>query len=724
MCKPQNFYQSEPINKTEEKYFKIGINKEKLLIEHDLFCQAITKHCPYIQLTYLPNQDSLPEQVFTRDIGIFIEDTLVIGNMNKSIRKEETKILSQYIKSVTLPLLQKTLSVTHNLEGGDVIVVNKTIFIGIGNRTSYEVIPELEHAFPNYHIVPIYLMEGFLHLDCVLGILDSTYAVVYPNGITKESYELLNDYFDLIPITLKEQEHMATNFLKIDSTLFCDSRNTRVHKILTNLHYKVITIPFSETSKLGGSLRCCSLPIGIITQPIPLKKSYLTYHNNILHYRNINLLELVTKIGNPIKVGYVNAVKDSIRQLKICFDTAIKKYGYHGTYIYANANKANYYSEIVTTAIKYADMVESSSYMDLCLIERVFNSHLFARKTIICNGNKDKYYIQKIIDMHNCGYQIIDVIDSLQEYEILQNASLKRKMPIGLRINLKNAYKKNDKTVDHDRFGLTDTNLKNIIEHGNHTKLEPIMLHFHQRSSLFDREKSLYNIQYVFEHYYKKLTSIFPTIYMFNLGGGVPYDKLEEIDYYKYADEIMELLTKLCEKHHIPHPTLVQENGRYTTSDSGFNIYEVTDTKYIDGKLWYIINDSFITSLPNTWALGEEFLILPVNINHELIPTLLAGNTCDCDDVYYFQTKDGYVLMPKIEKDEPLYIAVFGMGAYQEILSGIGGIHHCLNLEETDLIIYDKNYKTNLYKIRDKQTPTAVMKRLNYYKKSELKRFE
>ena len=50
--------------------------------------------------------------------------------------------------------------------------------------------------------------------------------------------------------------------------------------------------------------------------------------------------------------------------------------------------------------------------------------------------------------------------------------------------------------------------------------------------------------------------------------------------------------------------------------------------------------------------------------------------------------------MPEIKKDEELYIGVFGMGAYQEMLSGIGAIQHCCSLEENDLIIYKKNNKT------------------------------
>ena len=182
-----------------------------------------------------------------------------------------------------------------------------------------------------------------------------------------------------------------------------------------------------------------------------------------------------------------------------------------------------------------------------------------------------------------------------------------------------------------------------------------------------------------------------------------------------YADNIVKLIKDLCDKYKVKHPNIIQENGRYTTSDSGFNIYEVTDVKNVNGNTWYIINDSFVTTLPNTWALHEDFLLLPVNLTeNKMIEVCLAGNTCDGDDVYYYQNENNKIYMPEIKDGQKLYIAVFGMGAYQEILSGIGGIHHCLNREEHDLVIYHQNNKLKYYKVRGRQPIKQIFKRLKY----------
>ena len=73
--------------------------------------------------------------------------------------------------------------------------------------------------------------------------------------------------------------------------------------------------------------------------------------------------------------------------------------------------------------------------------------------------------------------------------------------------------------------------------------------------------------------------------------------------------------------------------------------------------------------------------------------------------------------MPIINDGEELYVAIFSIGAYQEIISGIGGVHHCMIPEGNELIIYkDKNDKICYYKANNKQTPEEMLKILDYDK--------
>jgi arginine decarboxylase len=89
-----------------------------------------------------------------------------------------------------------------------------------------------------------------------------------------------------------------------------------------------------------------------------------------------------------------------------------------------------------------------------------------------------------------------------------------------------------------------------------------------------------------------------------------------------------------------------------------------------------MIDSSFITTLPDTWAINKRFIMLAVNRWNETYErVLLGGLTCDSDD-YNSEQNMNAIYLPKY-KEKPLYIG-FNTGAYQETIGGYGGLHHCL----------------------------------------------
>ena len=85
---------------------------------------------------------------------------------------------------------------------------------------------------------------------------------------------------------------------------------------------------------------------------------------------------------------------------------------------------------------------------------------------------------------------------------------------------------------------------------------------------------------------------------------------------------------------------------------------------------------------------------------------------------YFLKEKNVKTRMPIIKKGENLYIGIFSVGAYQEIISGIGGVHHCMIPEGNELIIFkDKNDRINYYKAGTIQTTDKMLKILDYDKK-------
>ncbi len=714
LCDVDNFKAGEPINKAEEKFFKEGINLEKLKKQHKFFLESLRANITE-EIKVIESSIKCPEQVFVRDVAFKVDNTWCLCNMVEKIRQGETNEFAKFLKSRG----KSFYKFKANIEGGDVLVWNQTIFVGISSRTSVEAAQELSELFPTYDIIPIKLKKDILHLDCVLGIIDNENAVVYKDGMDKKSFEFLNKLFNLIEITKEEYENMATNFLKLEDKVFCEASNKRVNRLIKKLDVKVVEVEFDEFRKLGGSLRCCSLEYNVNDF---IDKKYLTCIDNQLYYQDINLYSLVKKYGNPIKVGCPNMIKGKILELKALFRKAAIQNNYQGKYYYANANKASYYAENVITAGKYADFYETSSVSDLAIVRRVLSKGIVHKKKIVCNGIKDAEYLELIFKMVDEGYEILNIIDNMEEYEAVVAHNFKNSLEIGLRVKLESIYAKNSKIAKYDRFGLYEDEIDYIIEnYKSNPKLNLTTIHYHQRGSNFDKEKFVLSLTSAFLAY-ARATKKDKNITYLDIGGGCPYDKTGEYNYQEYVNLIITTLIELAKKEKVKQPNLIQENGRYTVSDSCFNIYRVTNVKK-DDRDWYIVNDSFMTSLPNSWALGEDFLVLPINLwENKKVPVCLAGNTCDGDDVYYYQSKEEFML-PEIKDGQTLFIGVFGMGAYQEILSGIGGIHHCLNKEENDLIVYKKNFKTKYYHVRKAQTQKYLFKRLLYKDKLTMKKF-
>jgi arginine decarboxylase len=118
--------------------------------------------------------------------------------------------------------------------------------------------------------------------------------------------------------------------------------------------------------------------------------------------------------------------------------------------------------------------------------------------------------------------------------------------------------------------------------------------------------------------------------------------------------------------------------------ESGAVLYSVVAQKQQnDAEHWYMIDSSFITTLPDTWGIDQRFIMLAINKwNSEYRRVNLGGATCDSEDYYNNESHINLVYLPKLNAkdngDDPLYIGFFHTGAYQEALGGYGGIQHCL----------------------------------------------
>ena len=144
--------------------------------------------------------------------------------------------------------------------------------------------------------------------------------------------------------------------------------------------------------------------------------------------------------------------------------------------------------------------------------------------------------------------------------------------------------------------------------------------------------------------------------------------------------EIVGRIKDICDENHVQEPNIFSEFGSFTVSDSGATFFSIVyQKKQNEKERWNMIDGSFMTTLPDTWAINKRFIMLPVNNwNDEYERVFLGGMTCDSDDYYNSEQHVNAIYLPTYSEDRKQYIGFFNTGAYQDSLGGFGGIQHCL----------------------------------------------
>jgi len=144
--------------------------------------------------------------------------------------------------------------------------------------------------------------------------------------------------------------------------------------------------------------------------------------------------------------------------------------------------------------------------------------------------------------------------------------------------------------------------------------------------------------------------------------------------------EIVGRIKDICDENDVQEPNIFSEFGSFTVAESGATFFSIHGQKKQNEKeRWNMIDGSFMTTLPDTWAINKRFLMLPINNwNDEYERVFLGGMTCDSDDYYNSEQHINAIYLPKYREDRKQYIGYFNTGAYQDTLGGFGGIQHCL----------------------------------------------
>jgi len=438
--------------------------------------------------------------------------------------------------------------------------------------------------------------------------------------------------------------------------------------------------------------------IDLIDQTYYFPQEEFTLNETSLEFHGIDLMKLVEEYGAPLKFTYLPKISDNIHRAKKWFADAIEKHDYKGSYNYCYCTKSSHFKHVLNEALKNDIHIETSSAFDIDIVQNLKTEGKITKDTyIICNGFKRERYIENIANLINSGHEnCIPIIDNYEEIELLSD-SIEKDFKVGIRIASEEEPKFEFYT---SRLGIGYKNILPFYEEQikNNDKVELKMLHFFINTGI--RDTAYYWNELVkCLKVYTRLKKICPSLDSLNIGGGFPIKNslAFEYDYQYMVNEILNQIQKTCAEAEVPVPNIFTEFGSFTVGESGGAIYEILYQKQQnDREKWNMINSSFITTLPDTWAISKRFIMLAINRwNDEYERVLLGGMTCDSDDYYNSEQNMAAIYLPKFHKEKPLYIGFFNTGAYQESIGGFGGLQHCL-IPSPKHILIDKDKKGNI----------------------------
>ena len=430
-----------------------------------------------------------------------------------------------------------------------------------------------------------------------------------------------------------------------------------------------------------------------------LQNGYLTFYG-------LSLFHLIEKHGTPFRLMYLPRIGDQIKKVKNLFARAISRNGYQGGYNYCYCTKCNHFAPVLKAALKHGIHIETSSSYDIDLILQLMaEGDLDNTIKVVHNGYKTDSYLDKIIQLHQAGFSnSITVLDSLPELERLQSrirtAGLETQVKVGIRMAIneepQSAYYTSRLGIRPDKIVDFYVNQIALDE-----QLECVMLHFFIDSGIKD------NLYYWGE--FQKGLSLFAelkkhcdTLNAINFGGGFPVrNNLGfEYDYEYMVNQIVINLRDMCNQQGIDHPDIYTEFGKFTVGESGAIIFKVLEQKQQnDTELWYMVDNSLMNTIPDAWSIYEKFILLPVNKwSHPYTRVNIGGISCDHSDYYNSEDMNQEVHLPKFDSGEaePLYVGFFHTGAYQDSISGYGGIKHCL-IPSPKYVLVDRDERGNYF---------------------------
>jgi len=228
---------------------RVPIDIEKACAQHRAYEEALRSLG--VRIESLPVEPELPDSVFVEDAAVVLDECAVIAQPGAVSRQPETESIARALERYRKLFW---IAPPATLDGGDVMSVGRTIFIGLSSRSNQAAIRQLQEILGpyDYHIAAVSL-SGCLHLKSAVTPVAADTLLFNPAWVKA------GDFPGFRFIEVDPSESHAANGLLIGESVVFPAAFPKTRSRLETAGIRTIEVDVSELAKAEGAVTCCSL---------------------------------------------------------------------------------------------------------------------------------------------------------------------------------------------------------------------------------------------------------------------------------------------------------------------------------------------------------------------------------------------------------------------------------------------------------------------------------
>jgi len=201
----------------------------------------------------LAADEGMPDSVFVEDVALVFDELAIVTRPGAESRRVETAAIADALRHHRL---LRAIEAPGTIDGGDVLIVGKRVFVGLSTRTNDDAVRQLRAILTphGYTVAPVEVC-GCLHLKSAVTALDDRTVLVNPEWIDVAMLD------GLTSIEIDPSEPAAANALRLDDRLIFPAAFSRTAGRLEARGFRLALVDATEVAKAEGAVTCCSLII-------------------------------------------------------------------------------------------------------------------------------------------------------------------------------------------------------------------------------------------------------------------------------------------------------------------------------------------------------------------------------------------------------------------------------------------------------------------------------